>query len=491
MMISLVSELTDQAVKLIQLLEKEKNFAERDSLTGLPNRLALEQRASLLLGAQPKLIIMFNIHRLTYINEQYGRDIGDMVIAIVAERLGKLFPGEGQLFKVAGDEFLAVLDDATLDNGALEYVALDHAALEDSHLEQDAFDHITLNRGAYEGSAQGMSGAKEETKKSLRSKRLEAIHQALHVPVELPDRVLSVQVDIGVALYPEHGADLFDLWRKANLALLKARMHHKRYQLFYPGVETSFLRDLSLKSSLRIAVQHGDFTLVFQPIYDLASERIVAAEVLLRWDEAAPDVLIPLAEELGLMAEIDHFVLTQANAISKMLPVPLAVNLSPTTVAHKKDAGHILSLADPQRITLEVTEHAVTNAAAVKNLRRLQKAGFKIALDDFGKGYSHLALLPELPLTALKLDRFFVQHIHEPRYRIILESIVAIAKHEAYRLELVAEGIEDRASLNFLRSLNIDRVQGYALSRPLPLEDLQKKLHRGDNSFYNDRKLHG
>lgn len=445
MVIALVSELTDQAVRWIRLLEKEKNFAERDLLTGIPNQHALEQQASTLLGDQPKLIIMFNIRRLTYINEQYGRDIGDMAIVIVAERLRKLFPGKNQLFKVSGDEFLAISDDF-----------VNHAPLS-----------------------------------PYRAQYLESIYEALHVPLMLPDRNIALQVDMGVAVYPEHGARLFDLWRKANLALLTGRKHHRHYQVFSPKVETSFLRDVSLKSSLRLAVEHGDFSLVYQPIYDIASGRIVKAEVLLRWEEGAPDVFIPLAEELGLMGAIDHFVLKEANRISKTLPIPLAVNLSPTTVAHKKDAEHILSLADPQRITLEVTEHAVTNDQAVKNLWRLKRAGFNIALDDFGKGYSHLALLPELPIQTLKLDRLFVVYRHHPKYRIILESMMAIAKHAAYRLAVVAEGIEDRDVLDDLLKLGVDYAQGYALSRPLPFEELRILLHSLDHSFYNDERRPG
>lgn len=445
MIVSLVSELTDQAVRLIQLLEKEKNLAERDLLTGLPNQRVLEQQASTPFDDQPKLIIMFNIRRLTYINEQYGRDIGDMAIVVVAERLRKLFPEIDQLFKVSGDEFLAICDDPAFNSNSSQHRAI----------------------------------------------YLEAIHEALHAPLKLPDRKISLQVDMGVAIYPEHGTHLFDLWRKANLALLRGRMHHQPYQVFSPKVETSFLREVSLKSSLRLAVEHGDFTCVYQPIYDILSGRMVAAEVLLRWEEGAPDVFIPLAEELGLMSAIDHFVLKEANTVSKMLPIPLAVNLSPTTVAHKKAAEHILALADPKRMTLEVTEHAVTNDNAVKNLRRLQKAGFKIALDDFGKGYSHLALLPELPIQTLKLDRLFVVYRHHPKYRIILESMMAIAKHEAYRLEVVAEGIEDRGVLEYLLRLGVDHAQGYALSRPVPLEELQSMLHSTDHSFYNNERRPG
>ncbi|MDY0323743.1 MAG: GGDEF domain-containing protein [Candidatus Carbobacillus sp.] len=445
MIVSFVSELTDQAVRLIQLLEKQKNLAERDLLTGLPNQRALEQRASTLLDDRPKMIIMFNIRRLTYINEQYGRDIGDMVIVIVAERLRKLFPEKDQMFKVSGDEFLVICEDRV-------------------------FNAISsLNRNMY----------------------LESIYEALHAPLELPDRKISLQVDMGIAIYPEHGSHLFDLWRKANLALLRGRMHHQRYQVFSPSIETSFLQDVSLKSSLRLAVEHGDFTFVFQPIYDILSGRMVRAEVLLRWEEGAPDVFIPLAEALGLMEAIDHFVLTKAHAVSKMLPIPLAVNLSPSTIAHKKAAEHILALADPQRITLEVTEHAITNSHAIKNLRRLKKAGFKIALDDFGKGYSHLALLPELPIQTLKLDRLFIVYRYRPKYRIILESLMAIAKHEAYRLEVVAEGIEDRDALECLMRLGVDHAQGYALSRPVPLETLQSMLHSTDHSFYNNERRPG
>lgn len=445
MIVSFVSELSDQAVRLIQLLEKQKNLAERDLLTGLPNQRALEQRASTLLDDRPKMIIMFNIRRLTYINEQYGRDIGDMVIVIVAERLRKLFPEKDQMFKVSGDEFLVICEDRV-------------------------FNAISsLNRDMY----------------------LESIYEALHAPLELPDRKISLQVDMGIAIYPEHGSHLFDLWRKANLALLRGRMHHQRYQVFSPSIETSFLQDVSLKSSLRLAVEHGDFTFVFQPIYDILSGRMVRAEVLLRWEEGAPDVFIPLAEALGLMEAIDHFVLTKAHAVSKMLPIPLAVNLSPSTIAHKKAAEHILALADPQRITLEVTEHAITNSHAIKNLRRLKKAGFKIALDDFGKGYSHLALLPELPIQTLKLDRLFIVYRYRPKYRIILESLMAIAKHEAYRLEVVAEGIEDRDALECLMRLGVDHAQGYALSRPVPLETLQSMLHSTDHSFYNNERRPG
>jgi diguanylate cyclase (GGDEF)-like protein len=439
-------ELTDLATAFNRMQEnisereaRIRHQASHDSLTGLPNRnhaLAALQSALERAHAESRTcaVLMLDLDHFKEINDTLGHDFGDRVLCVVSDRLRNTVRGGDLLARLGGDEFIVLLE------GADERAAVERAW----HL----------------------------------------VH-ALDDPLRLGDdqAQVSVNVSIGVAVYPEHAGKADALLRRADIAMYEAKQAHARVGVYKPGHDELHLRQIQLISDLRRARERGELQLVYQPKIDLATRRVAHVEALLRWQHAElgsipPDEFIPLAERSGLIHEITHHVLDeglrqQAAWREDGIAVGMAINLSALDLV---DAGLPATVADllqrhgiPARdLILEITEGTVMRdvQAALRTMHALRAIGVKLSIDDFGTGHSSLAQLKSLPVDEIKIDRSFVMQLdHSPGDTVIVRSAIEIGHNMG--LTVIAEGVEQAGSLAILRALQCDMVQGYLFSRPV------------------------
>jgi predicted signal transduction protein with EAL and GGDEF domain len=321
----------------------------------------------------------------------------------------------------------------------------------------------------------------------------ESILGGFRGPFEVEGEVFSVNVSIGVVTVTEGTDDLDGLMTKADLALYKAKSQGKgRSQVFHDEMDTDYRYRQRLKAELKQAVADNTLSLVFQPIVDLETRRVVSCEALARWHHPElgsipPSLFIPIAEETGLISEISRWVLATATAECCNWPeeVSVSVNISARDFRNADVAGMVkAALAGsglvPHRLEIEVTETAVIEerAAATKILAKLARQGIGIALDDFGTGYSSLSYLQALPFTKLKIDRSFVMDIADnPRSLKLLSNVAQLGKD--INLTVTAEGVETEEQLNLIAEhSSVDQIQGYLFGVPLPRREVAELIAR-------------
>jgi diguanylate cyclase (GGDEF)-like protein/PAS domain S-box-containing protein len=426
--------------------------AHRDRLTGLPNRLALEQRlsetvAAAELGGRRFAVLFVDLDRFKNVNDTLGHTVGDEVLREVATRLGNTVRGIDTVARPGGDEFIVLLP--------------------------------------------GVRDADEVRAVAQRLLRV------LDEPMLVRGREIGVTASIGVAMFPDDGRNGDDVVSRADVAMYRAKhMGGNRLALFDASMERSDIDRLSLESHLRHAAERGELLLRFQPIVKAATKELVGCEALVRWRHPtqgiiAPDAFIPLAEQTGAIIGIDRWVLGEACAAAarmrEILPeFRIAINLStrdlcesdlPDAVAEALDRHGI----PPGALRIEITETVSLDDSVLPVLRRLFALGVEVALDDFGIGYSSLSYLKRLPITALKIDRTFVRGVIEDRYdQAIVGSILAVGK--ALGLVVVAEGVETDAQFDRISAMGCDEVQGFVIGRPMVLEALLSQLERARGS---------
>ncbi|MHA6689172.1 putative bifunctional diguanylate cyclase/phosphodiesterase [Devosia sp. A449] len=446
--------------------EERINFmARHDALTALPNRpyfgeLASEDmEARRFAGALPRLVslMIVDVDDFKHVNDTFGHLVGDELLLQVAHRLRQTLPAEAVLARLGGDEFV-------------------------------------VYRGAVGDAAQAQRDA-------------DAMLAAFAAPFKLEGLTLTVKVSVGLATSANVSEQLDDLMTKADLALYAAKGDGKaRSQIFHAQMDIDYHYRQRLKSDLREALQNGDLTLVFQPLLDIATRKVVTCEALARWDHAElglipPSTFIPLAEEMGLISEITAWVILRAAAQCSQWPgdVGVAVNISARDF-RGNDLGGLVDQAlassglDPKRFEVEVTETAVIEEYEIAHrvLSELAGKGIAIALDDFGTGYSSLSYLNALPFTKLKIDRSFVADIaSNPRALRLLANVARLGRD--LDLTVIAEGVETEAQLNaMLEQTEIQQVQGYFFSRPLPERDIGELIGRlNARSVVRSNRRHG
>jgi len=254
---------------------------------------------------------------------------------------------------------------------------------------------------------------------------------------------------------------------------------------FDASMEAEIAERLTIENELRLALERGELRVHYQPIVDAVGSRVSGCEALVRWQHPTrgltfPDVFLPVAEETGLIVDIDRWVMEEAIratcTIRALLPdFGVAVNVSPRALCEAGFGDDVLAAAGRhglplEALTIEITEKVVVEPGVVPMLNRLVAAGVRIAIDDFGVGYSSLSYLADLPIGMIKLDRSFLRDVAvDPRSRSLVRSIVALAKGLA--LDVVAEGVETADQLRFVRSAGCLSAQGYWFSKPLPLNE--------------------
>jgi diguanylate cyclase (GGDEF)-like protein len=425
-------------------------LAYHDPLTGLPNRALFAERleAALTAARQPGhvTVLMIDMDGFKQVNDSLGHAAGDRLLAAVAARLRTELGPAGLLARVGGDEFAALLPDST-------------------------------------GSADGV----------LVAERLLA---ALGEPVEFAGRAIRVGASLGVAAWigPERDAD--NLIRDADVAMYAAKVAGRgRYRLFEPSMRLAAMARAELEADLRVALDRAEFELRYQPIVDLAGGGLLGLEALVRWRHPRRGLLLPrefvtVAEEIGVVGELDRWVLTEACTAAvrwqRLQPgVGVSVNFSAgqfvrTDLMATVTRALVTAGLPPASLTLELTETSLLDDAetTVSRLAALAALGVRVAIDDFGTGYSSLAYLRRLPVTAIKVDKMFVDEVaSDPDAVALVRAILALAS--TFGLHTIAEGVETERQREVLAGLGCRAAQGYLFAEPLPAGAVDALLGAG------------
>ncbi|MFV8829052.1 EAL domain-containing protein [Alkalihalobacterium sp. APHAB7] len=424
-------------------IQKLVNF---DSLTGLPNRFYFQQKIeqSMLEGKHKFGILHLDIDRFKLINDAFGLQQGDALLKKVGARIRVLLQEGDFICRMGGDEFVILLAQA--DEKKCRKVALD-------------------------------------------------ILNAFKKPFSFTGNDLYVTSSIGGALYPYHGTNFRSLMKNASLAMKEVKEGGKNNFTFYSATKEHSPKEiLILQNDLHVAVEKGQFLVYFQPRYKLDTGKIIGAEALIRWNHPKLGLLppmnfIPLAEETGLIIDLDHWVLEQAcKKLSEWEQKGLdLINISTNiSVQHfqrtnlVEQVRHIIETynINGKNLELEITESMLMKNVdyVIDELERLKTLDIKISIDDFGTGYSSLSYLEQFPISSLKIDKSFVIKIQNNTNKEIAHAIIQLAK--SLNLHVIAEGIETKEHLEFLIASGCSEGQGYYFSKPLPIADFEQLLFK-------------
>lgn len=425
-------------IERTQLNQRVEHLAYYDFLTGLPNRVQLQNHAERLIAqsqreAIPFSLLYLDLDRFKEVNDSLGHRTGDQLLLQVAERLQAVSRQADFQARLGGDEFAFLL--AGVDAGqAVAYA--------------------------------------------------ERVLEVLHQPFVLGHDEVHIGGSIGIATFPHDGENLESLMQSADIAMYQAKALGGGWRLYSPEEHRHSRERLLTLQALRGALENGELVLHYQPILDISSHLYGRYEVLVRWQRAGvgmvpPAAFIPLAEETGLIRQIDLYVLEKALLEAQNHSHAISVNLSPRSFHHPEFFSHLLALLGRYPLPkgglwLEITESALMqeHEQAKRELQNLQRLGIKTALDDFGTGYSSLSYLKHLPVDLLKIDRSFVAGIGNPKDESILRSMIELG--HGLELQVLAEGVETAEQLEWLTRSGCDLAQGYHLGRPGPLKDGHK-----------------
>ena len=425
-----------------QYLGQLQTLATHDSLTGLPNRvLLLQQLATSIEQAnrQPGALLVCNVRleRLFELGNVLDTSGADQLVRQVAQKLAQSAGPQALLARTRRDEFVLV---------------------------------HTLNEA---------SPSQKALRKFVSNERLSITEQGY---------ALDIELTWGLCIYPAHATDPQQLLRKAEQAMLQARKNAMTWSVYDEAQEQVFIRHHLLFGKLRDALQSGHLTVHYQPQYELSARRLIGAEALMRWHDPvdgwiSPEVFIPVAEESGLIRPLTDWLLEQCVAQCAHwqqlgLDLNLSINLSATSLSDAELTGKLLALTQaaqlaPGRLHLELTESCfiVAPDRTLDVMQELHSAGFKLSIDDFGTGFSSLSYLKSMPISELKIDQGFVRHLLDnPSDQAIVSSTIDLAHN--FGLTVVAEGVEDEATAEWLRSRQCDIGQGFGFARPMPAAEL-------------------
>ncbi|TVP56317.1 MAG: EAL domain-containing protein [Halomonadaceae bacterium] len=424
--------------------ERLLHAAQHDSLTGLSNRALVFQLGERLLAfatrhKQKCAVLFVDLDRFKPINDNFGHEAGDVALREVARRIRHCVRDEDVVGRLGGDEFLVILAEVRHAEGVTRV----------AHDIQDAINRAIL----------------------------------------FQDTKLEISSSIGISLYPTDGRNMETLVKNADAAMYHAKESGPNQMRFFtPSLNVRAKSLLQLETRMRQAIEDQTFTLYYQPFIDTERHQVVGVEALLRWpgENLSPNVFIPLAESTGLIQPLGDWVLTEAFkqqarwAQTAMGDLKMSVNVSPFQFRLKHFGQRVERLMQttgvaPEQIQLEITEKVfIYDMHQVqRTLSKLRNTGLGIALDDFGKGYSSLNYLKQLPLNVLKIDKDFVREVQTDKASLdIIEAIINLGSNLG--LQVIAEGIENEAVLELLRYRRCRHMQGFYLSHPMPADVFER-----------------
>jgi diguanylate cyclase (GGDEF)-like protein len=426
---------------IARLRREAVEAAKHDALTGLANRAqgyafadAIFARARR--SATQAAVLVIDLDRFKPINDTYGHEVGDMVLQEVARRLKASLRGEDVVARLGGDEFLAVL--SSIRNGS-------DAA--------NASRHIIAS---------------------------------LEHPIRVRDMQLRISPSIGISLFPEDGIEISVLAKNADMAMYHAKQSgRKSFHFFTPELDRRAARIQSIEARLRHSMEHEEFELSYQPIVNLSTRRLEGVEALMRWPAAGigPEEFIPIAEMSGVIERLGDWAMQECCRQVRRwqqagLPrMTASINVSPLQFRQPGLLPAITQAVEhnriePSDIQLELTETALLYdaAEAIAHMHAIKSYGLKLALDDFGRGYSSLHYIGRLPLDTIKVDQSFVRNLNvDLASAAVTDAVIAIGR--SLGLSVVAEGIESEDVLQRLQDKQCHRVQGNFICPPLRADE--------------------
>jgi diguanylate cyclase (GGDEF)-like protein/PAS domain S-box-containing protein len=443
--IGILNDITERT-RYLEELEHQANF---DALTGLANRNLLKDRLTQAIAHADRNrltvgVVLIDLDNFKFLNDSIGHAFGDALLNVIAQRLTALTQDEDTIARYGADEFVLVL-------------------------------------GEYDG---------EHSISSMVTKMLATVAQ----PISLNGHEVRVTCSVGISLYPQDGADSETLLRHADVAMYRAKEAGRNtFQVFRADMTQRIHERISLEQAMRNALELEEFRIQYQPQVDLATGRIFGAEALIRWTHPEQGVIsparfIPIAEDSDLILPIGDWVLRSACRQGKvwrdagLRHIVISVNVSVRQFRQKGFADRVIAVVretgiDPSCLQLELTESLLMTHVEelLEVLDRLKAVGIGLAVDDFGTGYSSLNYLKRLPVDKLKIDQSFVHDIpHDQNNMAIAKAIIALAR--SMGLAVIAEGVETKEQLEFLRASGCDEIQGYYFSKPVDADVFARML---------------
>jgi diguanylate cyclase (GGDEF)-like protein len=452
--VGVLLELTANISFALHYLEKDEAvhfLSYFDSLTGLAKRPLFCQRLAQTIGRDAsedsgRTVLVFDVQKLSAINDSFGRYVGDSLIEKIAARLKQTFTDSECVGYFGGGTFVISLPHCSnpSDSGFMAQSAAAPLFVEPFHIDG------------------------QELRPTIRS---------------------------GAAFFPQDAKTADSLVQNAEAALKAAREFNEKYMLYAQVTQRPTSRSLALEARLTRALDREEFLLHYQPKVDIKSGKIHGLEALLRWQDSEdgiiqPSVFIPLLEQSGAIVDVGEWIFLQAmRDIAKwrdagLANIRVAVNVSPLQLRRRDFVDRVLagiahSGSEAAGLDIEITESMLMHdlELSIRKLSQLREAGLGVAIDDFGTGYSSLRLLAKLPVDTLKIDKSFVQGIADtPNAAILVSTVVTLAR--AFNMKTVAEGVETPEQLHKLRQMRCDQAQGYLFSRPVPASDVPPVVAR-------------
>lgn len=438
-----LSDITERKEKEIEI----NYLSFNDEVTGIPNRRYFVREVAKRIRHyknEKMAFIFIDLDNFKYINDTYGHDAGDLLL-IEFTKIIKNMQIEDSLFaRYGGDEFVIVQYN-----------------LQEKHQIKSILDNII---------------------------------KKLSNPIIINDKEVFCTLSIGVSIYPIDGKDMAILLKRADMAMYLAKINGKnRYEFFDIGILEILNREFDIEKGLRVAIDRDEIQLLYQPKVNVSTGEIVGFESLVRWNskelgEVSPSEFIPIAENSGLIIPIGEYIIEESFKKCKKLAentsksFKMAINLSEVQIRDEEIVSFVNNTLkkynlDAKYIEFEITESIIMKSAEknIKTLEKLKKLGVTLALDDFGTGYSSLSYLRTLPIDVLKIDKSFIDGILiEQKSEYIINSIVDLSHY--LNLLVVAEGVENKNQLDYLKKISCDVIQGYYFSKPIEFNNAMKML---------------
>ncbi len=441
-----------------QTEEAITKMAYFDSLTQLENRTFFKTAVDQFINDQPEshlALLFLDLDGFKQVNDTLGHNIGDELLKVVAKRIQNSLRGNhgnNHICRFGGDEFVILLKNVDEKNSS----------------------QISLR-----------------------------ILNQIERTIKIAEDELQVSASIGIAMYPEHGKDVDTLLRHADTAMYQSKALGKNtYSLYHDAMEESIAERSLIEKHLRKAIQNDEFNLVYQPQINLETGAIIGVEALIRWNNpvlgfVAPDKFIPIAEESQLILTIGEWVTKaciaqlQAWKDTEFDSLHIAMNVSSVQFESPYFLGFVRKLMELSGIhnhllEIELTERTVMNNVTenINRFNQIRSSGFGLSVDDFGTGYSSLSYLKKFPLSILKIDKSFIDGIPIDEEDIIITTAILNLAH-SLSMKVVAEGVETEEQLKFLQKLKCNIAQGYFISSPLSIQDLESWLQKNQRNFFH------
>jgi len=435
--------------KLKDSYQKVKQLAEEDNLTKLANRYVFDESLKSSIESNKRNhskmgLILFDLDHFKYVNDTHGHDVGDALLQKVVQRIHTCLRGTEIFARLGGDEFAIILE------------------------------HLTR--------------VDETEKVALR------ILRVLVKPFTISEAQINMSASIGIAISPDDALTASDLFKRADMAMYKAKaLGRNQIAFFEEAMQRHFLSRYKIESALKNALEKQQLELYYQPVYGVKNTKVIGFEALLRWHSEqgliSPDIFIPIAEECKLICPIGRWVISQAcqkiNHWQQKFqePLTMSINLSPVQLSDDLLIAHIKKCLDVNKLSANSIEFEITETALLddsvqteQTINKISQLGCSIALDDFGTGFSSLSHLHQFPINTVKIDKSLMPNINvEPMKNTlnnekIIHALVPMLKY--LDLNIVAEGLESLSHLRLCQSLNIQKLQGYYLSKPMPANQI-------------------